>query len=131
MQENDAPWTFARFAPGQSFGAVEVALDETRRADWARVYGAPGARPPRGLIVAAMMEAYIRAIQPRPKGNVHAAQTLEFTGAAPGWGDRVEFAVSCAGKEEKKGRFWVDFGIEASVNGAPAMRGVIRSIWAA
>lgn len=124
-------WTFERFEPGRSFGVVEVRMDAVKRARWQEIFG-PSADEtlPRGVVVAAMMEAYIRAIQPRPKGNVHAAQTLDFTNHKPRWNDTISIAVSCLSKEDKKGRYWVDFGIEATAGDKMVLSGTIRSIWA-
>ncbi|GGE44840.1 hypothetical protein GCM10011360_35140 [Primorskyibacter flagellatus] len=129
---NDEMWTFARFEPGQSFGTVTIPLDAERVAGWAAIYGAPqGDAAPDGLIVAGMMEAYIRAIQPRPKGNVHAAQKLAFSGAACRIGEEVVYHVSVLSAEEKRGRNWVGFGIRAEAGGRDLLRGEILSIWAA
>lgn len=130
-QQGDELWTFARFEPGHVFGTIEVVADDRRRADWERVFGTAGDRLPRGMLVAAMMEAYIRAIQPRPDGNIHAAQELGFSDAQAQWGDTVAVTVTLDGKEERKGRLWVRFGVQASVGGVAVMTGTIRSIWAA
>ncbi len=125
-------WTYDRFETGQDHGAVAVALDAERVAGWEAVYGpVRGDAAPDGLIVAGMMEAYIRAIQPRPKGNVHASQKLAFTGARAKLGDEVLYRVSVAGKELKKDRRWVSFAVEAEAGGRPLMCGEIISIWAA
>lgn len=128
----DDLWTFDRFEPGQSFGTVTVPLDDDRVGGWSAIYGAPtGDTAPDGLIVAGMMEAYIRAIQPRPKGNVHAAQTLSFTGATARLGDVVTYHVGIRSKEAKKGRHWVSFAVRAEVDGTDLLTGEILSIWAA
>ncbi|WP_158969741.1 hypothetical protein [Chachezhania sediminis] len=124
-------WTFARFEAGQDFGTVEVEMDAERHASWERIFGPTGDRLPRGMLVTAMMEAYIRAIQPRPDGNIHASQELDFREGAVVWGDTVAIEVNCAGKEERNGRFWVRFGIVARTAGRVIMTGTIRSIWAA
>lgn len=130
MQAEDM-WTYERFEPGQVFGVVEIPLDAAKRAHWQEIFGeCRDETLPRGMLVAAMMEAYIRAIQPRPKGNVHAAQVLDFTGHRPRWDDTISIAVSCLSKEDKKGRFWIDFGIQASSGDKMVLSGTIRSIWA-
>ncbi|QFT61041.1 hypothetical protein FIU94_19585 (plasmid) [Sulfitobacter sp. THAF37] len=130
-EENDKLWTFDRFAPGQDFGTIDIQMDEGRRTNWARVFGPSTGRLPRGMLVTAMMEAYIAAIQPRPDGNVHASQQLSFRPSSAQWGDRVSVTVSCADKEVRKGRNWVRFGITARSGGEVVMTGTIRSIWAA
>ena len=130
--EDQDLWTFDRFAPGHDFGIVPVELDRTRRAAWEDIYGtSQGDRAPKGMLVAAMMEAYIRAIQPRPKGNVHAGQSLSFTQAAADFGDRVDFAVRIGAKELRNGRRWVTFAVVARVGDRRLLTGEIRSIWAA
>ncbi|MWB78751.1 hypothetical protein GLS40_11990 [Pseudooceanicola sp. 216_PA32_1] len=133
MADNDEIWTFARFAPGQDFGTVTVPLDGTRLDGWQAIYGpVAGDIAPDGLIVAGMMEAYIRAIQPRPKGNVHAAQKLAFApDAVARKGDTVSYRVAVAAKEERKGRNWVTFAVRAELDGAELLSGEIVSIWAA
>lgn len=128
----DEMWTFDRLSPGAGFGPVAVPLDDERVQGWEGVYGPiTGDLAPDGLIVAGMMEAYIRAIQPRPKGNVHAAQSLDFTGAQARLGDAVSYTVTVVSKEQKKSRNWIVFAIEASTDGKPLMRGELTAIWAA
>ncbi|MFD1510250.1 hypothetical protein [Lacimonas salitolerans] len=128
----DKMWTFDRLIPGAGFGPVVVSLDADRVAGFEGVYGPiTGDLAPDGLIVAGMMEAYIRAIQPRPKGNVHAAQKLAFTGAQARLGDTVSYTVTVLSKEQKKGRNWIIFAIEADANGKALMRGDVTAIWAA
>lgn len=128
----DAVWSFDRFEPGHVFGEVAIAMDAERRRRWEQIYGSSrGDSLPAGMLVAAMMEAYIRAIQPRPKGNVHASQLLDFEPVALDWGQMVTFEISCRSKQEKKGRYWVEFGVVALGAGRKVMTGTIRSIWAA
>ncbi|GAA6148014.1 hypothetical protein NBRC116586_10760 [Pseudooceanicola nitratireducens] len=128
---SDPIWTYDRFEPGQSFGEVTIPLDTERTDGWAAIYGPPtGPDAPDGMIVAGMMEAYIRAIQPRPKGNVHASQTLAFTGATVPLGAKVTYHVSVRDKALKKGRNWVTFSLRAEAAGQKLMTGEILSIWA-
>ena len=128
----DETWTYDRLSPGADFGPVEVPLDAERVQGWEGVYGpVSGDLAPDGLIVAGMMEAYIRAIQPRPKGNVHAAQKLAFTGVRARLGDTVAYTVTVASKERKKGRNWIVFDITARTGDAVLVRGDLTAIWAA
>lgn len=125
-------WTFERFSPGLAFGEIAVPMDAGKRAQWETIFGkVEGDGLPRGMLVAGMMEAYVRAIQPRPKGNVHAAQSLGSLSKELHWGDTVVFNVSCAAKQEKKGRYWVDFEVAGRCGGLVVLNGTIRSIWAA
>lgn len=96
-------WSFERFESGVSFGSVEVPLDERRIKLWQEIYGELADEIiPEGLLVAAMMEAYIKAIQPRPKGNIHAAQKITFTNIKPLRGDTLSVVLTCVHKEIKK-----------------------------
>ncbi|MDF1778449.1 MAG: hypothetical protein P1V13_20660 [Rhizobiaceae bacterium] len=129
--EEQTLWTFDRFEPGQLFGTIDVAMDAKKRADWVSIYGKTDSDLlPRGMVVAAMMESYVRAIQPRPSGNVHASQVLNFSDVRPRWGTTLSTMVSCTAKAEKNGRFWVDFGILVSADASEVLSGTIRSIWA-
>ena len=127
-----ALWTFERFTPGSPTGTASVTLDAGRRAGWTSLFGEPrGDGMPQGLFVAAMMEAYIEAMQPRPKGNVHAGQSLTFTGAEVPADATLDFAFTCAAKEMKRERRWVWFDFEATCAGQAVMDGRITALWAA
>lgn len=132
---NGAPsadvWVFDDFQPGLELNRVSIALDARRIADWTAIYGRSemSGRVPSGMLVAAMMEAYLRGIQPRPPGNIHASQKLVF-GAAANAGDRLDAEVSCIGKELRKERRWVTFGVTLRNGPHDVLRGEIRTIWA-
>ncbi len=130
----DTPWTFADFPEGEPMAEVAVELNNERAALWAGLYGGPQAQPgepaPRGLAVAAMMEAYIRAIQPRPPGNVHAGQTLSFFGK-PTVGAVLTARFTVVKKEIKKERRWLTLGVEMFDGDDKVLAGEILSIWAA
>ncbi len=131
----ETPWTFADFPVGETMAEVEIALTPEKAALWASISGAEtpaaGDPAPRALMVAAMMETYIRALQPRPPGNVHAGQTLSFHGPAPAIGATLTARFACRAKAEKKGRFWITLGVEMFEGTRPALSGEILSIWAA
>ncbi|MCF7699864.1 hypothetical protein [Loktanella sp. M215] len=130
MIDDATLWTFARFAPGQHFAPVTVPLDANRVAGWEAIYGAViGATAPDGMIIAGMMEAYIHAIQPRPKGNVHAGQKIALTGAQVALGQTLTYRVGVAEKAEKKGRHWVTFTVRADHDGTEILNGRIVAIW--
>jgi acyl dehydratase len=137
MSTKDSPWTFDDFEAGADLATVPVALDEGRIASWNRIYADAGGRidpsaetVPRGLIVAAMMEGYIRAIQPRPPGNIHAGQTLAFTGTPVRVGARLDIAFSCQTKEFRRERRWLTFGVRVLDDDHVVAEGEISSIWA-
>ena len=130
----DTPWTLDDFPVGEPLAEVAVALSEERAGQWTRLYGGDplkaGDPAPRGLAVAAMMEAYIRAIQPRPPGNVHASQTLRFA-TRPKVGATLTARFACVKKEVKKERRWLTLGVEMFDGDKKVLSGEIISIWAA
>lgn len=130
MSEANPVWVFDRFQPGESLGRHAIALDDARLADWQAIYGAGASGSlPSGILVAAMMEAYLKAFSPRPPGNIHAAQTLAF-GDPVQPGDRLEAEVSCLWKEMRKARRWVGFGVVLKKGDRQVLAGEIRTIWA-
>jgi acyl dehydratase len=124
-------WVFDSFQPGQPLGSLAITLDKERLENWQAIYGAPlpAGRVPSGLLVSAMMEAYVRAIRPRPPGNVQAGQSLKF-GKPVRAGDRIDAEVSCLWKERRKGRGWVGFGVTLRCDGRVVLSGEVKSIWA-
>jgi hypothetical protein len=82
MTQASAPWTFADFEPGHSFGSIEIRLDSSRLALWSQVFveKAGAAKVSSSVLVAAMTEGYLKLLQPRPPRNIHASQVLTFTG---------------------------------------------------
>lgn len=134
--DREMPWTHADFQPGAALGAIAVALDARRLALWNSIYGeiggaaGPDGPVPHGLIVAAMMEGYIGAIQPRPPGNIHAGQRLAFTGHAVRPEARLAIAFTCKGKEIRRGRRWLALGVTIHDGDALVADGEIVSIWA-
>lgn len=124
-------WTFDDFAVGADLGTVEVTLDNRRLDLWRQIYGEDGAGVPPGLLVALMMEGYIKAIQPRPPGNIHAGQTLAFTSHQVRPGARIALTFSCLAKALVRERRRITFGVRAVDGGALVMSGEIQSLWAA
>ena len=130
-------WTFDDFEVGTDLGTVELTLDERRLGLWRQIYGEEhdngrgdgGVAP--GMLVAAMMEGYIKAIQPRPPGNIHAGQTLAFTSHAVKPGARIALTFSCLAKALVRERRRITFAVRAFDDGALVMSGEIQSIWAA
>ena len=59
---SSAVWTFDDFRPGSVLGRLSIVLDAQRIANWTGIYGSPATpeRLPSGMLVAAMMEAYLR-----------------------------------------------------------------------
>ncbi|RXV59155.1 hypothetical protein C6W92_15685 [Roseovarius sp. A46] len=129
-------WTFADFHPGHSFGEMSITLDPDRLAKWDAIYGGGSksddtSRPlPRGLLVTCMMEAYLGLIQPRPPGNIHAGQSLNFGTGHVRLGDTVTLKATCRDKTERKGRGWVTFALTVTRGAETLLSGDVRSIWA-
>lgn len=124
-------WHFDDFQAGQRLGSLAIPLDEARLGKWRSIYGksTDAHRVPSGVLVAAMMEAYLTAVQPRPPGNVHASQKLTFGKPAVA-GDRLAAEVTCVWKERRKQRGWVAFGVVLRNDDGDVLRGEICTVWA-
>ena len=127
-----APWLWADFEKGQQFHTQGLLLDAERRALWEKVYGPAedGAPLPEGMVLATMMQGYIRAIQPRPPGNLHAAQRCTFNETLPPWGATLDLSLTVSGKWQKNGRNWVTFAVHMQDGATPVMNGEITTVWA-
>ncbi len=130
-QAKASVWVFDDFHPGEQLGRLAIPMDATRLANWSAIYGEPTTteRLPSGMLVAAMMEAYLAAFQPRPPGNIHASQKLAF-GKTVRVGDTLDAEVGCLWKEMRKGRCWVAFDVLLRKGDRDVLRGEIRTIWA-
>jgi acyl dehydratase len=125
-------WTFDDFEPGSELGRLSLCLDESRLHNWSSIYGSPQSSEnvPSGMLVAAMMEAYLKAFQPRPPGNIHVNQKLTFSGRPVKVGTQVDIVVSCLSKELRKERRWVNFGVAMRDGQEDVLRGESLIIWA-
>ncbi len=117
----------------EDFGTIESRIDQRKLELWRSIYGPPATpgEVPSGILVALMMEAYIKAIQPRPPGNVHAGQKLAFTGHRVSEGAVLTVGLTCLGKRFHKERRWLTFGVSVHEGDALVMAGEISTIWAA
>lgn len=126
--------TFDRFEPGARLGAHTEAIDERILGHWCRLYpwDAPADdRVPPGLATVLLMRAYMQALSPRPPGNVHARQTLSLS-ALPRRGESVTTSFTCAGKELRRERRYVEVDARATGDGGrPLFTGRMTLIWAA
>ena len=122
------------FQPGAELGEFTITFDNAMAQASQAIFGkasAGGAAEGASIALAAMMRAYATVIAPRPPGNVHARQrfTLE---AVPTPGETIRTVVSCAAKELKRDRRYVDFHVSATGTGTrPLYSGVLTIIWAA
>ena len=128
----DKVWVFDEFEPGRELAHLSIRLDASRLEGWHAVYGPSSetGNVPAGLLTAAMMEAYLKAFQPRPPGNVHVNQKLTFAGRQVIIGTQVDISVSCLSKEIRKERRWVTFGVTMRDGSHDILRGEALIIWA-
>ena len=125
--------TFDTFEPGRAMGSHAIAIDEALVGLWHRLYpydDAGGLMPP-GMASVVTMRSYMAILTPRPKGNVHAGQTMQIV-RLPRIGERLTTTISCRDKELRKERRLVHFLTETRVaDGVLAFHGTTTSIWAA
>jgi len=124
--------TFDSLCPPQLMGARTLVLDAATLGAWRALFpdDETGDAMPHGMVAAITMRAYAEILQPRPPGNVHAAQRFDLL-RLPRAGERLTTTVTCLAKEMRKGRAWVTFGVETEGAGGPAFRGRMTMIWAA
>lgn len=127
-------WTFDDFEPGATIGSAEQTIDDAKVNAWLAIYqDQPDTRPrvPAGMAMLIVMHGYAEAVQPRPNGNVHAAQALTIK-RVPQVGDRLTTNVRCQKKELKKERRWVTFDVEVrDQHGNLCYEATNTSVWAA
>lgn len=125
---------FETFQPGELIGSRDYFLDTGALEDWLALFPADrnGDLMPPGMMAAVTIRAYSDVLQPRPPGNVHAAQSFTLR-RRPRQGSRLTTTVRCAEKELRKGRRWIVFATETTdaSTGAPAFSGRMTVIWAA
>lgn len=128
---NKDVWVFDDFHPGSEIGRLSIPLSGSRLKNWEAIFGPVHASStvPSGLLVAIMMEAYLKAFPARPPGNIHASQKLVFYTPAQ-LGDLLEAIVSCTHKITHKNRHWVTFGVSLRNGPDDILYGEIRTIWA-
>jgi len=124
-----------RLVPGALLGSCELAYDDELVQGWERLFGANagprGAAQAAGAATILMMRAYLSVVTPRPPGNIHARQGIEFA-ALPQPGDRLTVSVECRGKEIRRGRRYVELAVQSvDQRGGPVFRGLLTLIWAA
>lgn len=128
------PWTFARFEVGAKLGSSEQCIDERLIESWNSIYGAMNRNGalPYGVAQLLTMKAYAEVVQPRPPGNIHAAQKCELVGV-PQQGRELHVDVYCVAKYERRNRNVVDFqvNIADAVSGQLYSRSILEICWAA
>jgi hypothetical protein len=102
---------------------------------WERIFGAPSGDADRAAEAASiatvmMMRAYMAVVSPRPPGNMHARQQIVLDGV-PRLNEEVRTEVSCAAKEIRRDRRYVELLVDATGDGGRAIyRGRMTLIWA-
>jgi hypothetical protein len=124
--------TYDSFTPGQLMGAREMVLDAAALAAWQALFpeDAAGGAMPHGMVAAICMRAYAEILQPRPPGNLHAAQHFTLL-RLPRQGERLTTTITCLEKTQRKGRPWVTLGMATTGPEGPAFNGRMTVIWAA
>ncbi len=125
--------TFDTIPVGAEMGRRETVLDDRQLALWLRLFpeDADGDRMPVGIMAAVTMRAYAEILQPRPPGNVHGTQEFQVI-RLPRAGESLLTVMTCASKELKRDRRWIDFVTEtAGADGAVCFRGRMAILWAA
>lgn len=125
--------TFDSMNVGAEMGRRDLVLDDGLMERWLRLFpdDRTGDTMPVGMMAAVTMRAYAEILQPRPPGNVHGAQQFQVI-RLPRVGERLTTVMTCAGKELKRDRRWVDFATETTGEGGDVCyRGRMTILWAA
>ena len=124
--------TYADFVPGRVMGSSATVLDAEKLQAWRDLFPEDDLNGvmPHGMVAAIAMRAYAEVVQPRPPGNVHAAQRFDLF-RLPRAGETLTTAITCLDKEVRKGRFRVTLQMDCSGTEGPAFRGRMTVLWAA
>ena len=110
-----------------------MTLEPERFDRWRALFPASaraGTAPP-GLLMALFMNGFAEAFSPHPDGNIHAGQSLAFTGEPLRAGESAVISVSCIAKEMKRERRFARFAtMMRKTGGAEIMRGEMLVVWA-
>lgn len=126
-------FTFDGYVPGAFIGERHFRFDQEALNQWLALFpdDADGDLLPPGMMAVITSRAYSDILQPRPPGNVHAAQTYTLL-TRPVVGAQLTTRLCCAHKEWKKERRWVRFRTETSdEHGTLVFTGDMTVIWAA
>ncbi len=123
---------FDELEAGKVMGSHAYTIDEAAFSRWLALYPDDAdCRPavPAGLVTAAIMRAFLRLVD-SPPGGIHAGQQLAVQ-SLPRIGATVTTEITCTGKELRKARRWVNFGLRArDDHGALVATGETMAIWA-
>lgn len=125
--------TFDSFTPGAELGHWEEPVDARLIATWENLFGASEQDQPArqtGVCIALMMRAFLKAVAPRPPGNIHARQLMTIA-TLPQAGDIVHSTIRCVGKQIKRERKYLDLEVTGYDKSQRLLyRGKMSLIWA-
>lgn len=124
--------TYDTFIPGEVMGSSEAVLDAAKLRAWSDLFPEDDLNGvmPHGMVAAIAMQAYAEVVQPRPPGNVHAAQHFDLL-RLPRAGERLTTTITCLAKELRKERRRVTLEMDCVGSEGPAFRGRMTVLWAA
>jgi len=124
--------TFESLAVGDALGCHVWTPDEAALADWLAIYPEDRVeRPhlPAGLVNAAVMRAFMAALDGAPPGSIHAGQRL-LVERLPRLGETLATEIACTERELRRGRRWLGFAFTVSGDGGRRIAsGLNRSIF--
>lgn len=124
--------TYAMFEPGRVMGQSDAVFDAAQLAAWRELFpedDGPDVMP-QGMVAVITMRAYAEVVQPRPPGNIHAAQIFDLF-RLPQVGEALTTTITCIGKEIRKERRRVTLQMDCAGSRGPAFRGRMTVLWAA
>lgn len=130
-----APILFDDFKPGTIMGETRLVYQPELASRWEQIFGVPSddsERAGEGASIATvmMMRAYMSVVTPRPPGNMHGRQNIVLDGV-PRLNETVRTEVSCAAKEIRRDRRYVELQVDATGDGGRSIyRGRMTLIWA-
>jgi acyl dehydratase len=126
--------TFEGFKAGAVMGSASERVEQPLLDNWLQLYpwDVPAAgEAPAGMSTVLLMRAYMRILTPRPPGNIHARQKIDFVAPAR-LGEDVTTEIACTGKELRKERRYVELATRSTGDGGRELfRGAMTLIWAA
>lgn len=124
--------TYDDFTPGAVMGRSEALLDAAKLEAWRALFAEDdlGGVMPHGMVAVLAMRAYAEVVQPRPPGNVHAAQHFDLF-RLPRLGETLTTTITCIAKEIRRDRRRVTLQMDCAGEQGPAFRGLMTVLWAA
>jgi hypothetical protein len=124
---------FDGFAVGEVLGEHSLLLGENEMTEWEWLFpnSVSGGIVPPGFVAVVTMRSFLSVVTPRPPGNVHGSQRFELH-RLPTVGEMLATRVTCAAKEVRRERKWVDFTTQTlGDRGQLCFEGRMSIAWAA